>query len=95
MQQGQRQLGTGVSTIASNSTVTLATLTRHANECLSMLYFALDNTAGLRFGADISDGISLWLERTAVQDQFVLMGHNEDNHSDHTVQWCIIGVIPT
>lgn len=94
MLQGQRQLGNGTNTIPKNATSTLATLTRASNEVLSMLYFATDSVAGLRFGADISAGVSLWLERTSTPNQFVLIGKNDDNHDPRTVQWCVIGVVP-
>lgn len=94
MRQGQRQIAKGTSAIQSKSTATLATVSRNAGECVSLSCFVADNIAGAGFGADVTDGVFVWLERTAQPEQFLVKGENRHKQETLTIEWCVIGVVP-
>ena len=94
MKQGQRCIASGTSTLPAKSSAAISAMTRNPGERVSLFCFVTDCVPGIAFGALTADGVHLWLERTVLPDQFVLMASNGDKHAARTVEWCVTGVVP-
>lgn len=97
MKQGLRSVAKGTNTVPASTTQTLATLTRATDECLFVGFFVTDAGVTTKFSTQMttppSNSVAMWLERTAVLNQYLVRVNNGTNAA-RTVQWGVMGFVP-
>lgn len=93
-----RKVSSGQTSLTANTTGTIATLTRNANEALDFYGYLTNNTASLRWGFNqgaSGTNISLFFERTANSNEFLFRYINADLTNARTLDWVVAGYLTT
>ena len=93
-----RVLGSGSTSVAALTTVTLGTFTRGANERLTIIGYVTESVASLQFNEAGSilgaDGVLYFLERTANANEVLAKARNINAADARTLEWIVVAWAP-